>query len=61
MKNNLPMKMKLKMQSIVLSKEQAQIFAAAIRPQIKAYIKKNRDKYEAWLQAENKKTKTPKG
>ena len=35
-----------------ISNEQAQIIATAIRPQIKAYLEKTRDKYEAWLQSE---------
>ena len=40
------------MRILTVSKEQAQIFAAAIRPQIREYIENNREKYEAWLQAE---------
>jgi len=44
-----------------LSKDQAQVFAAAIRPQIKAYIEENREKYEAWVQAEKKNVLTSKG
>jgi len=49
------------MQTITLSKDQAQIFAAAIRPQIKAYIEKNREKYEAWVKAEEKQALASKG
>lgn len=48
----MPTKTGWKMQTVKMSKEQAQIFAAAIRPQIKEYIENNRDKFEAWLQAE---------
>jgi len=44
-----------------LSKDQAQIFAAAIRPQIKTYIEENREKYEAWVKAEEKKALASKG
>ena len=43
------------MQSIILNKEQVQIIAAAIRPQIKSYINANREKYELFLQAEREK------
>ena len=43
------------MQRMILSKEQAEIIAAAIRPQIKSYINANREKYEAFLYAERKK------
>ena len=47
--------MERKMQSIILNKEQVQIIAAAIRPQIKSYINANREKYELFLQAEREK------
>ena len=38
--------------AIVISADSARIIAAAVRPQIKAYIEQNRDKYEAFLRAE---------
>lgn len=38
--------------SIVISADAARTIAAAIRPQIKAYIENNREKFELWLQAE---------
>ena len=40
---------------MTISKEQAHIVAVAIRPQIKAYIRQNRAKYEAWLKSEREK------
>ena len=43
------------MQTITLSKEQVQVFAAAIRPQIKAYINENREQFEVWLRADREK------
>jgi len=36
----------------MLNADAARTIAAAIRPQIKQYIENNREKYEAWLQAE---------
>ena len=37
---------------VTLNKEQAAIIASAIRPQIRAYIIANCEKYEAFLRAE---------
>ena len=40
---------------MTITNEQAKILAAAIRPQVKAYIEANRERYEAFLQAEREK------
>ena len=37
---------------VSLTKEQSAIIAAHIRPQIKAFIEANKDKYLEWLKAE---------
>jgi len=41
-----------------LDKEAAYTIAAAIRKQIRPYITQNREKYEAWLKAEQDKGNT---
>ncbi len=37
---------------MMIGKEAAKTIAVAIRPQIKAYVEANREKFEAFLQAE---------
>ena len=37
---------------IVIAADSARVIAVAVRPQIKAYIEQNREKYDAWYSAE---------
>ena len=55
-KNKHPPLRSAKMNSaVVISKEAAQVIAAAIRPQIRKYVDAHRAEYQAYLQAEGQK------